>query len=332
MRGSGRFWVPLATLALVLAVVAGVWSWRGDGDAGARSEAASGPQQPEAAYQVFPAGTGAEGQQALPDGQQLARYRVEGGVKVFELTALPVRWSPVKGREVEAWTYNGTVPGPQIRVREGDRVRIVLRNRLPEATTLHFHGIAVPNAMDGVPTVSQEPVPPGGEFTYDFVARPSGTHMYHTHYDALKQEGLGLFGTLVVEPADPEPFAYDAEYSLMISDGPLGYAINGRAFPETVPIKARLGETIRLRLMNVGQQVHPMHLHGYDFTVVAKDGRPLPQPVQQNTLDLLPGDTYDILVHLTEPGTWAFHCHVLSHVEDAQGDMTGLIQVIQVEE
>ncbi|ADU51615.1 multicopper oxidase type 3 [Thermaerobacter marianensis DSM 12885] len=300
----------------------------GSSDAGS----AGGRSGTEAAaeYTIYPAGTGAEGQQTLPEGQQLAEYRVEDGVKVFELTALPVKWS-VGEKEYEAWTFNGTVPGPQIRVKEGDRVRIIVKNRLPEPTAVHWHGLAVPNKMDGVPMVTQDPIPPGGEFVYEFVAEPAGTHMYHTHFNTMKQKGLGLYGTFIVEPKDPEPWKYDKDYSLMIADGRLGFVINGKSFPHTVPIKLKAGETARFRLMNVGDQVHPMHLHGAEFTIIAKDGQPLPRPMKANTLDLMPGDTYDVLVSFDRPGTWVWHCHVISHVEDAQGNMMGLIQVLQVE-
>lgn len=307
----------------------GTESGAAQADAGSQPTAAQGEDAPD--YEVFPAGTGSEGQTPLPEGQQLARYRVENGVKVFVLTALPVKWS-TGDKEHEAWTFNGTVPGPQIRVKEGDRVRVIVKNKLPEPTVVHWHGMHVTNAMDGVPMVTQDPIPPGGEFVYEFVAKPSGTHMYHTHFNVLKQEGKGLFGTLVVEPREPEPWSYGKEFSLMIADGELGYTINGKPFPHTVPIKLKAGETARFRLMNIGNQIHPMHLHGFDFKIVAKDGRPLPQPIEANTLDLMPGDTADVLVTFDRPGTWVWHCHVISHVEDSKGNMMGLIQVIQVEE
>ena len=300
----------------------------GSGGHGGAGAAADGQA---AAYEIYPAGTGSEGQKALPEGQQLAKYRVEDGVKVFELTALPVKWS-VGEKEYEAWTFNGTVPGPQIRVKEGDRVRIIVKNQLPEPTVVHWHGLAVPNAMDGVPMVTQDPIPPGGQFVYEFVARPAGTHMYHTHHNTMKQKGMGLYGTFIVEPREPEPWTYDGDYSLMISDGQLGFVINGKSFPHTAPIKLKVGQTARFRLMNIGDQVHPMHLHGGDFTIIAKDGQPLPQPMKANTLDMMPGDTYDVLVKLDEPGTWVWHCHIISHVEDSHGNMLGLIQVLQVEE
>ncbi|QBS38201.1 copper oxidase [Thermaerobacter sp. FW80] len=307
----------------------------GSGDAAGTGQTAaghgSGSTAAPADYTIYPAGTGSEGQQPLPEGQQLAKYRVEDGVKVFELTALPVKWS-VGDKEYEAWTFNGTVPGPQIRVKEGDRVRIIVKNQLPEPTVVHWHGLAVPNKMDGVPMVTQDPIPPGGRFVYEFVAKPAGTHMYHTHFNTMKQKGLGLYGTFIVEPKGPEPWKYDKEYSLMIGDGQLGYVINGKSFPHTPVIKLKLGETARFRLMNIGELVHPMHLHGADFTIIAKDGQPLPQPIKANTLDMMPGDTYDVLVNFDRPGTWVWHCHIISHVEDSHGNMLGLIQVLQVEE
>ena len=132
--------------------------------------------------------------------------RMDNGVKVFELTAKKIQWEIEPGRMVEAWAYNDQVPGPQIRVREGDRVRVILHNKLPESTAIHFHGLELPNDMDGVPFITQPPVKPGQSFTYEFTVPNAGSHMYHSHHNSAKQVGLGLLGAFIVEPKDKTPY------------------------------------------------------------------------------------------------------------------------------
>ncbi|EKP95571.1 putative multicopper oxidase [Thermaerobacter subterraneus DSM 13965] len=260
---------------------AGAGSSAGD-TTGAAGTGHDGQPGGEAAadYTIYPAGTGSEGQKALPEGQQLARYRVENGVKVFELTALPVKWS-VGDKEYEAWTFNGTVPGPQIRVKEGDRVRIIVKNQLPEPTVVHWHGLAVPNKMDGVPMVTQDPIPPGGQFVYEFVAQPAGTHMYHTHHNTMKQKGMGLYGTFIVEPKDPEPWKYDADYSLMISDGQLGYVINGKSFPHTARAHQDEGGRDGPRPVDQHRRPGPPHAPARCGLHHHRQGRPAPAPTHE---------------------------------------------------
>ena len=153
-----------------------------------------------------------------------------GTVREIRLVARPTRWELAPGKVIEAWTYNGQVPGPEIRVREGERVRIVLKNELSEPTTIHWHGVDVPNPMDGVPGVTQEPVKPGGTFVYDFVATPPGTRWYHTHFQEHKQLDLGLSAPLIIEPAQPDPFPFDREYTLILDDWATGI---GRPLPST---------------------------------------------------------------------------------------------------
>ena len=204
-------------------------------------------------------------------GNTLLAPRVEGGVKVFDLTASVVQWEVEPGRRVEAWTYNGIVPAPQIRVREGDHVRINLKNNLPESTAVHFHGLELPNAMDGVPFITQPPVKPGQSFTYEFKVPNAGSHMYHSHHNSAKQVGLGLLGAFIVEPKDTssEP-KVDVDYVLILNDGAHGFTFNGKSFPATEPIVAKLGQKVRIRYMNEGMMIHPMHLHGMHQTVIAK--------------------------------------------------------------
>jgi len=260
-------------------------------------------------------------------GQPLA-YKMDGDTKVFELTAKEVMWEISPGKKVKAWAWNGTVPGPIIRVTEGDKVRIIVYNELPEPTTLHSHGLDVPYNMDGVSGMTQDPIPPGGTFTYEFVARPAGTHWYHSHHDSAKQVSMGLYGAFIVDPKKPAIKA-DRDYTMTIADAGLGFSLNGKSFPATEPLEAKMGETIRLRLINVGEMIHPMHLHGQPFTVITKDGYPLAQPQMMDTITIAPGETYDVLIKPNAPGNWAFHCHILPHAEDSQG-MMGLTTTFHV--
>jgi manganese oxidase len=269
---------------------------------------------------AFPARTAGQGAQPLAP-------TLDHGVKVFHLTAMQARWETTPGQFQDAFTYNGTVPGPELRVHRGDRVRIVLDNRLPQATVIHFHGVTVPNADDGVPYVTQDPVLPGKRFTYEFtVVDQPGTYMYHSHFNSTEQVGRGLFGPLVVEPAKP---GWDVAYTEMLSDGPLGYAIDGKGWPATAPLVARRGQKVLIRLTNAGQMLHPLHLHGYHFRVLAQDGAAVRQPYDVDTLVVAPGETFDVLVNATNPGVWAFHCHILSHVEGEQG-MFGMATALVV--
>ena len=273
----------------------------------------------EAGVKAFPAKTEGVGGQTL-------RPRVVNGVKVFELTAEAVRWEVSPGQFVDAYGYNGQIPGPQIRVHRGDRVRVILHNALPEPTVIHFHGLTVPNAMDGVPFITQPPVEPGGSFTYSFrVVDGPGTYMYHSHENSTEQVGKGLLGAFIVEPATK---TWDVDQTIVLNDSALGFTLNGKSFPATAPIVARLGQRVLVRFLNEGQMLHPMHLHGFHFTVVATDGHPV-TPYLKDTLVVAPGERYDVLFTADNPGVWAFHCHILSHVEGPQG-MFGMVTAVIV--
>jgi len=319
---------------------------RGEKTLGAATSAASGssqgsapPQPPpptpaqrademdrmhEAWIKAFPAPT--EGK-----GNVLLEPRLDGGVKVFELTASKIQWEVEKGRKVEAWAYNGMIPGPQIRVRQGDRVRVTLKNELDESTSIHFHGIELPNDQDGVPFITQPPIKPGTSFTYEFVVPNSGSNMYHSHHNSAKQVGLGLLGAFIVEPRQPRAIERaDVDYVMILNDGVHGYTFNGKSFPATEPLKAKRGQTVRIRFMNEGMMIHPMHLHGMHMTVIAKDGWPQPAPWKCDTLNVAPGERWDVIVKCTNPGVWAFHCHILPHAESEHG-MFGMVTALIVE-
>ena len=278
----------------------------------------------EAGIKAFPAKTKGKGNQLLAP-------TMVGGVKVYELTARKIQWETAPGTHVEAWGYNDQIPGPQIRVKEGDRVRVVLKNELPESTAIHFHGLELPNDQDGVPYITQPPVKPGQTFTYEFTVPNSGSHMYHSHHNAAKQVGLGLLGAFVVEPKAPRAIErVDIDYVLILNDGMHGYTFNGKGFPATEPIVAKLGQRVRIRYMNEGMMIHPMHLHGMHMTVIDKDGWPLPAPWKCDTLNIAPGERYDVIVHCNNPGTWAFHCHILPRAESDRG-MFGLVTALVVQ-
>lgn len=252
-----------------------------------------------------------------------AHARVEAGVKVYELTARVVQWEVAPGRKMEAWTYNGAVPGPQIRLKQGERIKVRLKNDLPQSTSIHWHGLELADVkQDGVTFVTQDPIKPGETFEYDLTPLNCGSHMYHSHHSADAQVPLGLLGAMNIEcTTTPTPafYEHDSEQTLILTDGPLGFGINGKGFPATSPVVAKRGEKTMVRFMNEGLIIHPMHLHGHRMTVVAKDGNFLPLPYEVDTLNIAPGERYDVIVSSLYPGVWAFHCHILTHAESDAG-------------
>lgn len=275
---------------------------------------------------AFPAKTEGKG------AQDLAPTVLSDGTKQFDVTAKVIQWEVEPGRKVDAWAYNGTVPGPTIRVNPGDKVKVVLRNELPESTVLHFHGIETPNAVDGVPDVTQAPVKPGASYTYAFTAQSTpAVGMYHSHHDAQKQVGMALAGAFLIG-SQPVPAGVQVaqEKVMMLNDtGTIGYSLNGKSFPATEPYVAKQGEWLEVHYMNEGVTIHPMHLHGLAQTVIAKDGFAVPQPYQADTILVGPGERYTVLVHATTPGTWAWHCHILPHAEREDG-MFGMVTALVV--
>ncbi|MBV8161452.1 MAG: multicopper oxidase domain-containing protein [Acidimicrobiia bacterium] len=279
-----------------------------------------------ASTKAFPATTAGLGAQPLQP------TVLADGTKSFDLTAEVVRWEVSPGHSVDAWTYNGTVPAPTIHVNPGDKVRVVLHNQLPESTAIHFHGIITPNAMDGVPGITQDVVKPGQSFTYSFTAQSTpAVGMYHSHEDAVKQVPNGLAGAFLIgdEPL-PAGVAVAQHQIMMLNDsGNLGLTINGKSFPATAPVVAHLGDWVEVQYMNEGQMIHPMHLHGLTQEVIAKDGYPLASPELEDTVTVAPGERYTVLIHADNPGTWAWHCHILSHAENDQG-MFGMVTAMVV--
>jgi manganese oxidase len=308
-------------------------------------------ENPEAAHMMEPiTAPNVEPATETVGGQPLS-YREENGVKVFELTTKAVQWEILEGVTVTAYTYNGTVPGPMIRVTEGDQVRIIVKNELPDPTTVHWHGVEVPNAMDGVPGVTQDPIQPGESFTYEFIAKPAGTFMYHSHFEGDVQVGAGLYAPFIIEPKEPEANPPVVDKVLMISelrmtDGetfaampmagmePNYFTINGKSFPATEMITVKKGDLVRLRLIAIGQFIHPMHLHGMPFKIIATDGHPVPEGAQltKDTVSIAPGERYDIEFVATETGQWMLHCHILHHTTNDNVEPGGLMLMINVVE
>jgi FtsP/CotA-like multicopper oxidase with cupredoxin domain len=289
------------------------------------------------------------GNQTDTVGGRVLEPTIDHGVKVFSLTIEQVQWEVSKGVFKPAMAFNGTVPGPEIRVRQGDRVRFVFRNLMDQPTIVHFHGMTVPNSMDGVPFVTAKPAMPGHYLTYEFTIKdPPGMYVYHSHFNSTEQVGSGLYGAVIVLPKTGSwryptytvdrmgylhqgaPAAIDDEYTMFLGDGPLGYVLNGKSFPATAPLVAKQGDWVLIHLANDGSMLHPMHLHGYHFEVVAQDGFPLDQPYLADTLVIAPGQRFDVLVHAVYPGAWAFHCHILPHVEGPQG-MYGMVTALVVQ-
>jgi FtsP/CotA-like multicopper oxidase with cupredoxin domain len=274
------------------------------------------------------------------------------GALEFKLDARPVWWRIFADQRLAAWAYNGIVPGPTIRVPNGQRVRIRFTNDLPEETTVHWHGIGVPNSMDGVPGVTQKAIKPGQSFTYEFTVRPAGdpngggTFLYHSHVDEDRQMSAGLYGAFIIDPPGGSP-RYQTERTLTISEWtadavtgrtrgamdmegmlPNFFTINGRSYPDTDPIRVEAGRPVLLRLVNAGQFSHPLHLHGTAFRVVAQDGHPVPDGGLRDTITLASGERADIAFTLP-PGRWLFHCHIGHHLTNDGESPGGLMTVIE---
>ncbi len=286
-------------------------------------------------------------------GDTVLEARIENGVKVFDIEASVIRWTILDGVEVDAYAFNRLVPGPRLQLVEGDRVRINFRNALPESTTVHWHGLIVPNEMDGPAEITQKPVPPGGSYRYEYTVQQSGTFFYHTHDHADRQQAFGLYGALLIEPrGSTEPRA-DLEYTIqlqewlkrrwltypaMLMEGALPnfFTINGKAYPSTDVIRMKVGQTVKLRFIGTNNNfIHPMHVHGGPFEVVALDGVTLPPTARYlaDTVNVGPGQRWDVIWKARRIGIWLVHCHIPHHttnnnVEEKGGG--GLTMIIDV--
>jgi FtsP/CotA-like multicopper oxidase with cupredoxin domain len=272
-------------------------------------------------------------------GQPLEYTMTDDGYKQFEVTAQIVDWEIEPGKVVQAWTYNGVVPAPEIRVEVGDKVRVVLHNELPTGTVIHWHGVRVPNEMDGVPPFTQPAVMPGETFTYEFEALEPAVGIYHSHNGA-DQVLDGMFGAFIIGDIEvpqelldmgfaAEP---DQEINMVLNDaGVIGLTLNGKSFPATQAYTGKVGDTVLVHYYNEGLLSHPMHLHQPLGWIIAKDGKELLVPIPGDTINVAPGERYTVIYKLTDPGVWAWHCHILTHAEGAEG-MFGMVTAFIVEE
>jgi manganese oxidase len=260
------------------------------------------------------------------------------GTKVFDVVAQNIKWEVSPGKFVEAMAYNGVVPAPEIHLEVGDKIRINFTNEMTESTSIHFHGIRVPNSMDGVDPYTQPPVPPGGTFVYEFTALEPAVGIYHSHHNAQSQVPDGLFGAFTIGdmpiPDSLKAKGYtkvDQHVNMVLNDaGTIGLSLNGKSFPATQPYTMKLGDVMEVNYLNEGLMAHPMHLHQPIGWIIAKDGKPLEVPIPGDTINVAPGERYTVLYKATDLGVWAWHCHILNHAEGPTG-MFGMVTALIVE-
>ncbi|HVK75177.1 MAG TPA: copper oxidase [Kofleriaceae bacterium] len=274
----------------------------------------------------------------VPNGTTLP-FRIVDGVKVFHLVAEPIRHEVAPGLVIDTWGYNGRTPGPLLELVEGDRARIYVTNKLPEATTVHWHGVLLPNGMDGVAGLTQRGIPPGATFKYEITFGKAGTFMYHPHFDEMTQIALGMIGMIVVHPRRrPASRRPVRDYALLAHEwkivpgasrpDPLAMndfnqlVFNGKAYPATAPLIAETGDLVRLRFGNLGpMDHHPIHLHGHTFQLVETDGGTVPPSARwPETTVLVPVGAVRVVELIADaPGDWPLHCHMTHHVMNQMG-------------
>ena len=265
-------------------------------------------------------------------------YSMDNGVKVFHLIAEPVTHKISPFKTITAWGYNGSVPGPTIEVTQGDRVRIILENRLPESTTMHWHGFEIPLEMDGTPYISQKPIPPGEKFVYEFDLHQAGTFFYHAH--GAMQEMMGMIGIFIMHPKETYRPEVDHDFGLILQEWALlpgnsvpntanmefnWLTINGVSGPMATPLLVRQGSRVRIRLVNMGMDHHPIHLHGFQFVVTGTEGGRQPETMwgPGNTVLIGVAQARDIEFEAKYPGAWMLHCHLPHHMMNAMSDLMG---------
>jgi len=265
-------------------------------------------------------------------------FSLDNGVKVFHLIAEPVKQEILPGKTIDLWGYNGSAPGPTIQVNQGDHVRIVFDNHLPEPTSMHWHGFEIPNEMDGAPGSSQDPVKPGGRFVYEFTLHQEGTYFYHPHM--AMQEMIGMLGAFIMHPRVARAPRVDRDFVIMLQE----YAIlpnisipntmnmefnwltfNGKAGPAITPLIVRLGDRVRVRLINLGMDHHPIHLHGHTFFITGTEGGPIPQTLWYpgNTVLVGVAQARDFEFVANNPGDWMLHCHMPHHMMNQMTSTVG---------
>ena len=270
-----------------------------------------------------------------PDVPQLP-FRIVNGAKEFRLVAEPVRRELMPGRAMDVWGYNGSCPGPTIQAVEGDRVRIVVENRLPESTTMHWHGLEIPLAMDGMPYISQPPIPPGGSFTYEFTLKQNGTFFYHSH--GAMQEMMGMIGLFLIHPREAHAPRVDHDFGIVLQGWALlpnstvpntanmefnWLTFNGKSGPATTPLLVRHGSRVRVRVVNLGMDHHPIHLHGHTFYVTGTEAGRKPESLwyPENTVLVGVAQARDFEFVADNPGDWMIHCHLPHHMMNNMSDL-----------
>lgn len=275
-------------------------------------------------------------------------WRMKNNVKEFHLIAEPVKREIAPGMVANLWGYNGQSPGPTIEVVEGDRIRIYVTNKLPEHTSIHWHGQRLPNGMDGVSGLTQPSIKPGQTFVYEFEAKRAGTFMYHPHADEMTQMAMGMMGSWITHPKNPKFMAVDRDYIFLLNSYDIEpgsylpktntmldfnlWTFNSRVFPGISPIVAKQGEKIRVRVGNLTMTNHPIHLHGHEFEVTGTDGGWVPKTARwpEVTTDIAVGQMRAVEFIANELGDWAFHCHKSHHTMNAMGhDFPNMIGISQ---
>jgi FtsP/CotA-like multicopper oxidase with cupredoxin domain len=314
--------------------------------AGLRSAAAAGPAEGGSAEGAG-AGRGYTPVHTL-NGTTLP-YTMDSGIKVFRLVAEEFEHEFAPGMVGPCWGYNGSTPGPTIEAVEGDRVRLLVTNKLPEHTTIHWHGIILPSGMDGVGGLNQPQIAPGETFAYEFTLRQHGTYMYHPHADEMVQMAAGMMGLFIIHPKNPATPPPDRDYAFMVHAWAVHpgtrrpdpsvmldfniFSFNSKVFPAIETMVARQGERVRIRIGNLSMDEHPIHLHGYAFHVTGTEGGPVPKPAQwpMATVQVPVGTTRDIEFVAEHNGDWAFHCHKSHHTMGPMGhnvpNMLGVSQL-----
>jgi FtsP/CotA-like multicopper oxidase with cupredoxin domain len=263
-------------------------------------------------------------------------FEMDGTVKVFRLRAEPMKQKIAPFKTIDAWGYNGSCPGPTIQVTQGDRVRVIFENALPESTSMHWHGLELPIEQDGVPWISQKPVPPGGSYTYEFTVHQEGTFFYHAH--SAMQEMIGLIGMFIAHPEKPYTPHVDHDFGIVLQEWAVlpGNSVpntasmefnwltfNGLSAPATTPLIVRLGSRVRLRLVNLGMDHHPIHLHGHQFVITGTEGGRAPESTWYPTNTVLVGVAQAKVVEFEAkyPGAWMIHCHLPHHMMNSMMDL-----------
>src|SRR5258707_592994 len=265
-------------------------------------------------------------------------WRMDGNVKEFHLLAEPVKQEIVPGRTVDLWGHNGSRRGPTIQVNQGDRVRIIVDNHLPEATSMRWHGFEIPVDMDGAPGSSQDPIPPGGRFIYEFTLHQAGTFFYHSHM--AMQEMMGMIGTFIMHPKKAYDPPIDKDFAIVLQEfailpnNPIPNSMNmefnwltfnGKAGPATTPLIVRLNDRVRLRFINLGMDHHPIHLHGHTFVVTGTEGGRQPKTTwgPKNTVLVGVAEAADVEFVANNPGDWMIHCHLPHHMMNQMSSVVG---------